>query len=539
MDRIKWIVLLLILSGGVTAQNRYMVFFANKIGTPYSVASPEEFLSARSIERRINQGITIVEQDIPVVESYVTDVRNASTTIKVLYRSKWMNGILVECLASDVSIISALPFVNAVEYVAPGVRPGARTRSSSGKFAEAAGLALPTDAQISMIGLNDMHAEGYHGEGILIAIMDAGFPGADTISYFEHIFDENRFDAETSYDFVSGSSNVFKKNNHGTHVWSIMAGYKPGAFVGGAYKANYMLFITEYAPTEYRVEEYNWLFAVERADSAGVDVVNTSLGYSTFDASSMNYSKSQMDGNTAVITRAANMAASKGIAVVVSAGNEGSNSWGIITAPADNEHVFTVGSVGVNGIKASTSSVGPTSDNRIKPDVVALGNPTSYVGQNGAIGSGTGTSYSSPLVASLVAGVWQKFPEFTVEQLFDRIRNHASQSGNPDNELGYGIPNFIDVVLGTEADAFTKKLHVFPNPLGKENQLRVTIGDSSSPHPVIINLYDNAGRRLNVNMSQVAPGEFILDTSILNAGLYLMRCQQGKSVATKKFIKLH
>lgn len=518
----------------VAQVNRYMVFFKDKSGTPYTISSPEAFLSNRSIQRRTNQNISVTEQDLPVNPVYVTNIRNTGAT--VLYKTKWMNGLLVECDASLIPSIQNLVCVSSTAYVAPGSRPapGGKVKSSN-KFKESDNEAAATDVQLSMLGMNDMHTAGYRGEGKLIAILDAGFPGVNTATPFQHIFNESRFDAATSYDFVSGSSNVFAKNSHGTHVLSIVGGYVPNSFLGGAYKANFILFITEYAPNEYRVEEYNWLFAAERADSAGADVINTSLGYNTFDDSQMDYSKSQMDGQTAVITRAANVAASKGIAVVVSAGNEGSSNWGIISAPADSPNVFTVGSVNSQGIKVSSSSTGPTADGRIKPDVVALGSGVSIVTPAGDISSGGGTSYAAPLITSLVAGVWQKFPDLAVQELFDTIRNRASQFSSPDNFLGFGIPNFTDIITAIEPETSEPFATVYPNPVLDNLKITITNMDQLK---LTISVFDSKGMRCNLETSTADNNAISLDFSSQKTGLYLLRLQKGNQVSMHKILKV-
>src|SRR5690242_20213096 len=219
MGRIRQILFLVVLTSGFAEGqvNRYMVFFKDKTGTPYSISSPQSFLSNRAIQRRSNQSIVISEQDLPVTPAYVSAVRN--TGANALYKTKWMNGVLVECDASLIPSLQALASVSSVLYVAPGARPAPGGKViSSNKFKETDGEAAATDVQLEMLGMNDMHTAGYKGEGKLIAILDAGFPGVNTAAAFQHIFNESRFDAATSYDFVSGSSNVFAKNSHGTHV---------------------------------------------------------------------------------------------------------------------------------------------------------------------------------------------------------------------------------------------------------------------------------------------------------------------------------
>lgn len=540
MDKIKLCIYLVLFTAGmVQAQvDRYMVFFTDKDGTPYSIDNPETFLSARAIGRRTVQSISITEQDLPITPGYVQGIRDEGIT--VLYKTKWLNGVLVECNTTGESILQSLPYVSSVEYVAPGGRPSASgRRRSSGKFKESSSVAAITDEQISMLGMDHMHMEGYRGEGMLVAIMDAGFPGANVTPFFSSVFDEGRFDAQTSYDFVSGGSDVFRHSNHGTEVWSTLAGFKENEFSGGAYKASYMLFVTEYAPTEYRVEEYNWLFAAERADSAGVDVINTSLGYNTFDDPAMNYTVAQMNGVTAVITRAAEIAASKGIAVVVSAGNEGNvPSWQIITAPADGASVLAVGAVTSEGVKTSTSSIGPSADGRIKPDVSALGSGVAVINSSGNIASSSGTSFAAPLTTSLVVGVWQMLPELTVKQLFDTIRNRSSQFSTPDFQLGYGIPNFISVITGVDHELQGKDfVTIFPNPASHEIFIEFLNREPGSQ--VKFSLTDSKGViDYKVPVSQQDILKFSMDISAQRPGLYVLRVQQGKRLSMFKIIKI-
>jgi len=540
MDKIKLCIYLVLFTAGmVQAQvDRYMVFFTDKNGTPYSIENPETFLSTRAIERRTSQSISVTDQDLPITPGYVQGIRDEGIT--VLYKTKWLNGVLVECNATGKTILESLPYVSSVELVAPGSRPSASGRKrSSGKFKVSSSVAAITDEQISMLGMDRMHMEGYHGEGMLVAIMDAGFPGANVTPFFSSVFDEGRFDAQTSYDFVSGGADVFRHSNHGTEVWSTLAGFKENEFSGGAYKASYILFVTEHAPTEYRVEEYNWLFAAERADSAGVDVINTSLGYNTFDDPAMNYTVAQMNGVTAVITRAAEMAASKGIAVVVSAGNEGNvPSWQIITAPADGASVLAVGAVTSSGVKTSTSSIGPSADGRIKPDVAALGSGVAVINSSGNIASSSGTSFAAPLTTSLVIGVWQMLPELTVKQLFDTIRNRSSQFSTPDFQLGYGIPNFISVITGVDPELQGKDfVTIFPNPASHEIFIEFLNREPGSQ--VKFSLTDSKGViDYKVPVSQQDLLKFSMDISAQQPGLYVLRVQQGKRLSMFKIIKI-
>lgn len=541
MDIIRFyifFILMLFLSVSHAQVNQYMVFFVDKSGTPYSVSNPSAYLSSKAIQRRAIQNIPVVESDLPVNPAYITNIEN--TGASVIYKTKWMNGVLVSCDASLLPAINALPEVSSIEYVSPGAHPSAGGRKKSVKEKKDTKEAA-TDNQLSLLGIDEMHADGHRGEGVTIAVFDGGFSGANLTAPFTHIFSENRFDAVASYDFVHGGHEVFQYDDHGTRVWSVIAAYSPGSFIGGAYKANFQLYVTEDVPTEYRVEEYNWLFAAERADSAGVDIINSSLGYNIdFDDASMDYSTGQMDGETAIITRAAQFAADKGMLVVTSAGNEGLDaSWRIITAPADGRDVLAVGSVNSFMVRSPTSSVGPTADGRIKPDVVALGSGTSVVRANGSITTGSGTSFSAPLVTGLAAGLWQRQPGLSNKKLIEAIRMSASLAPNPDNFLGYGLPNYTAAKHYIEQVEQEELFAVFPNPITHDT-LTIRPKNPEDLTPVVILLVSAQGqiiRDQNVNFTWLN-NQYTADLSFLSAGIYLIRIQAGEQVFVYKIVKI-
>jgi subtilisin family serine protease len=443
--------------------NRYMVFFKDKAGSPFSIDAPGAFLSQRAIDRRIRQGIAVSEQDLPVNVTYVDDLQTVG--VDVYYRSRWMNGVLVQCAPGDVPLIEGFTFVDRVELVAPNAKLVPSGRRKRIQRLKAGKLASQTDTQLHQIGLDIMQGQGYRGEGIVIGIFDSGFQGVDITVPFQHLVSNQQIDVDVSKDFVFNSDNVFQYDEHGTEVFSVIAAFQDGTFTGGAHEARYQLFVTEDVTSEYRIEEYNWLFAAERADSAGVDVINSSLGYYDFDDASMNYAQSEMDGLTTVVTRAAQLAADRGIVVVCSAGNEGGVAWQIITAPADARDVLSVANVNSSGQRSGTSSKGPSADGRIKPDVAAMGVNTIVVLPDGSIGSATGTSVSSPLIASLAAGLWQRYPNLTNRELMEAIRLSSSQAKSPDNLLGYGIPNFAAVANYLDNQEQEDDFAVYPNPV--------------------------------------------------------------------------
>jgi hypothetical protein len=447
---------------GLAQKNRYMVFFKDKAGTSYSVLKPLEFLSQKAIDRRVAQDVAVTIQDFPVNTGYVQGVRN--TGADIFFTTRWMNGLLVQCDPLLIPAIETLSFVDHVEFVAPQPRLISNGRKERNLRRKNGSIGVETQTQLQMLGIPEMHAAEMRGEGMSIAIFDGGFQGVNTKAPFQHIFSEGRFDSNVSYDFVRNTNNVFQYDDHGTEVFSVMAAYIPDVFTGGAYEANYQLYVTEEVGPEYRVEEYNWLFAAERADSAGVDIINSSLGYYDFDMSSMNYTQAQMDGKTTVVTRAAQWAADRGIIVVCSAGNEGNLAWKIISAPADAEGVIAVANVTPQGIRSTSSSTGPSADGRTKPDLAALGAGVRTINASGSLGSSSGTSLSAPLITSLVAGVWQRFPSLTRKTLIEALKYTATQANNPDNELGYGIPHYRAVVNYLEQSLQQNIFEVYPNP---------------------------------------------------------------------------
>jgi serine protease AprX len=536
-NRYKLLTVFLFFAFTTRAQvNRYLVFFKDKAGTPFTVAAPTEFLSLQAIERRVEQGISISQDDLPVNEKYVQGVQGVGAN--TFFRTKWMNGVLVQCDASLIPAIQSLTYVDRVEFVAPNDRLTAGRKRTELKTKDLK-TASSTQAQLHMIGLDEMHATGNRGEDIVIGIFDGGFQGVNTGAPFQHIFNENRINLAVSKDFVTNSDDVFQFDEHGTEVFSVIAAYQDGFFTGGSYEANYQLYVTEDVVGEYRVEEYNWLFAAERADSAGVDVVNSSLGYYDFDQPAMDYPKSAMDGKTAVVSKAAQMLADRGVVVVCSAGNEGALSWQIITAPADARDVLAVANVNSSGVRAGSSSIGPASDGRIKPDVAALGVNTSVIKPNGTLGTASGTSLAAPLVTSLAAGVWQRYPDLSNVEVIDAIRRSASQSGNPDNLLGYGIPNFKAVVNYVEQSHQENVFDVYPNPI---------MHDSVTIRPFDPNQVSSC--KVEVISSQ---GQTIYEASVsfswtnrtytsyvtnLNAGIYFMRILWGDKRYTYKLVKV-
>lgn len=510
-----------------------MVFFRDKAGSPFSVTSPDQFLSSRALERRERQQIQVSDEDLPVNPMYVTGVKN--TGAEVYFTTRWMNGLLIQCESSLLPQITALPYVESVLFVAPNPKLVSSGRSKKQGRPRAGRTLESTDRQLDMLGIDEMHKDDYRGEGIIIAVLDAGFSGVNSTGPFQHIFTENRIDLSASKDFVYNSDDVFQFDDHGTNVFSVISAFVPGNFTGGAYKASYQLYVTEEVPTEYRVEEYNWLFAAERADSAGADIIQSSLGYYDFDMPSMDYQKSQMNGSTAVVTRAAVEATERGMVVVVSAGNEGNNSWRIITAPADAPNVLSVANVNAQGERSNSSSIGPSSDSRIKPDVAALGSQTSVIQSNGTSGVSSGTSLSAPLITSLVAGIWQRYRDLSNLEIMEAIRNSGSQAGNPDNQIGYGIPDYVTIVQYLEQD---KPFIVFPNPFVTDT-ITIRMKNDSELPSFEYDLFSLDGKHITGGVTEtMGRRQHEISVPSLVPGFYLFRISARNKRYSYKVIKL-
>lgn len=536
----RWIFLVCFLASSLTALsqvNRYMVFFKDKAGTSYSVSKPLEFLSQKAINRRIKQGISIVPEDLPVNSNYVQGVKSAGA--EVFFTTRWMNGLLVQCQPSLVPALQALSYVDHVEFVAPQAKLQNAGRKKSSLRRKNTSTGVKTQTQLQMLGIPFMHQEGYRGEGMTIAVFDGGFRGVNTAAAFQQIFFEGRFNDAVSHDFVSNTTNVFQYDDHGTNVLSVIAAEIPDDFTGGAYEANFQLYVTEDVSSEYRIEEYNWLFAAERADSAGVDIVNSSLGYYDFDNNTMNYTTDQMDGVTAVVTRAAQMLANRGVVVVCSAGNEGNiPSWRIITAPADAVDVIAVANVNAQGIVSSSSSIGPSSDGRTKPDLAALGSSVTVVQDNGVTSTSSGTSLAAPLITSLVAGVWQLYPYLTNKEVMQVLKKTASRAANPDIYMGYGIPNFKAVVNYFDRVPQTELFEVYPNPV--RDTVTVSPLDPDSVPSCRVELISALGQTIaseTVTFSWLN-NTYKADLTNVPEGAYYIRVWLGQRRFVFKIVKL-
>lgn len=434
--------MIILITTPLLSKEWHFISFKDKGDLTNKLSTPEEYLSQRSLKRRERQGIAIDSTDVPVLQEYVDGVVAANA--ELLYVSRWNNGVIAICNSSALTAVKALPYVKGTELIKKNWRDGEVSEFQKNKFKSAE----PTSRlsygkatnQVEMLNAHTLNTAGFTGEGMFIAMFDAGYRGVDTLPHFKHLFENNQL--QYAWNFSRGDDAIYIRSDHGTGVLSVMAAKNGSESFGIAPDADYMLAVTEDSEGEYRLEEYLWLIAAERADSLGVDVINSSLVYYSFTMAEHKYSKDDLDGNTAVITNAADMAAQKGILVTCSSGNNRNNAWKTIAAPADADSILTVGSVDANESLSSFSSSGPTADGRIKPDVVAQGGAAYIVDHVGTIKTSGGTSLSSPIMAAFSACVWQANPQLTNMQLIETIKGFADDFNNPTDETGYGIPRY-------------------------------------------------------------------------------------------------
>ncbi|ANQ47728.1 S8 family serine peptidase [Flammeovirga sp. MY04] len=486
----------------------YLVSFKNKDNTTHALDRPEEYLSAEAIARRTKYSIAIDSTDLPVPQANIDEVE--TTGAKIWYPSKWFNAVIVS--EADSTAIAQLSIVDKVMNMSDKTNGGIE-RSEEIEWKRSN---VNNQIQNELIGIDHMHEMGYKGNGISIAVLDAGFSNYNNITYFSET------DIIDTYDFYSKNATVEDDHHHGTEVMSTMAAVGDD-YLGGTPEASYALYRTENVAYESRIEELMWLIASERADSLGVDIIQSSLGYYDFDDVSQNYTHDDLDGRRAWITMAANHAFTKGICVVVSAGNEGLTSWKRITFPADSPFVLTVGSVDKNEVKAESSSIGPTADSRIKPDIMALGKACYVVGTSSNVKTSNGTSFAAPQMASFVAGLLQSDANLTPSQIFQKIRNSGSRSTDITNDYGYGTANFEKSLTVTSIHDVNLlgDLKVYPNPVNGE-RFQMEVPQKVVGKTLDIIWYDMSGRKLDKNKLHQVEKVTILNVPKKAQGNYLL-----------------
>ncbi len=490
MKKIFFSLLLLVSVINAIAQDRYVVFFKDKANSPYQLNKPSAYLTPRAIDRRVRMGILIDSADIPVNASYISGV--ASKGARILNTSRWFNSAIVQ---ADTAQIIAVGTLNYVQSYVKLFGTNLHKTTMGPKFDEVKADNGNTNKskvlggyggagnQTQMLNADLLHNAGYTGKNTVIAVIDAGFNNTDTHRAFDSLRAQNKILG--TWDFSTNNAFVYDYSNHGTSVLSCIAANVPDTMIGTAPHAKFYLLRSEEEATEFEVEEYNWAAAAEYADSVGVDIINSSLGYTEFDATSQNHTYAEMNGNTTVVTLAAKKASSKGVLVVNSAGNSGNDAWFHIGAPADAEEVFSIGAVQADRSIAGFSSRGPSSDQRIKPDVSAQGAPAYIARSSGGFGTGSGTSFSGPIIAGFSACAWELYkvnhPNSTPAQVKAWIKQYADKANQPDNEYGYGIPDGSKLLLNASIDTNPSVAYkIYPNPNKGTLYVKINSGNNST-----------------------------------------------------------
>ncbi len=548
------------------APDHYWVGFADKTNCGVELNAADagpQLLSQRALDRRARHGIPLDSLDLPVPQSRITSVlalgeSEAGRPIQLLHRSRWFNGIVIRidtALADSAAVASLLTDIAALEGVvetrschwhktetpldlSPLVQWRAHQEHQSGP--EWYGMAW---GQVRQLRLDLIHGIGHRGEGMLVGVLDSGFDRVDTNPAFSRAHADGRITVGGNFPAGGAASPwIYSEHGHGAMVLSTMVGHldTPGGqhFLGTAPDAAYVLFRTEDVHWEHLVEEFHWVAAAERADSMGCDLLNTSLGYSLFDNPDSDHDPGELDGNTFRITQASDIAATKGMLVLNSAGNSGNSAWEKITAPADGDSVIAVGAVGVFGQHASFSSYGPSADGRVKPDLCATGRDAAYVHPDGSIRTGNGTSFSSPILCGAAASLWSAHPEQPAWAIRRALLESASQWASPDTSLGFGIPDLwaAHLALGgqqPDSDAGNPALLIYPNPVSSAtSQLQVVFEEplllSAPSAPLHWTVIDAVGRQIGggtVERGKEVLSTITLDVAALSTGSHLLLLQ--------------
>lgn len=529
--------------------SKFWIYFTDKNNSSFSRNNPQAFLSQRAIDRRNKSNVGIEESDLPVSNFYISQLNQ--TGIEVVCYSRWMNAVTAYLTDDQIAEISQLPFVKEITTVQKytttdrDLKPEVnQTFYKTSEISETESVFGFSDRQITMINLDTIFELGFTGEGMIIAQLDAGFFGVDTGIKYQSLWDKDQI--IDVYNFPDHNNQVFNiySGYHGAWVLSVMGSQIPDEFSGTAPDAKFYLYRTEIADSEYVVEEDYWMMAAERADSVGADIINSSLGYTEFDDSTTDHTYADMDGNTTIVSIAADMAAHKGILVCNSAGNEGGNPWHYISAPSDGDSVFCIGAVDSAGNYAGFSGSGPSADGDVKPNVAAMGVNTACLDPGGIVAYLSGTSLASPVMAGACASLWSAFPDRSNMQIIDAVQRSASIYLNPNDSIGYGIPNFgiayeillAETPVDTTEDTVAADIMILPNPAGDWFSIIIQGNENEN---AALNIFNMQGDKMYEEYLYLNKNEltqtFIHAQGLLTSGLYIVTVSTTSSKQNKLF----
>ena len=534
-----YLILFLVSSFAGFSQEDAWVYFKDKPDSQTYLDNPLTMLTQRALDRRTNQGIALDSKDVPVYQLYIDQVA-ASAGITVKAKSKWFNCVHVRGTQANITAVKLLPFVDKVDFANKNLtdlqsklaKPKGKLNPVNTTSKTAANFNYGTSAnQIQMLNGHLLHQSDYTGSGKIIAVMDGGFPGVNTAAPFARLRDNNLILG--GYDYVNRNTNFYSGVSHGTSVLSLMGGYVENSLIGTAPDASYYLFITEDDANENPVELSNWVEAAEEADRLGVDIITTSLGYNTFDDAKYDFTYNDMNG-TSFMAKGVDAAFSRGIVCVVSAGNEGNKPWKYITTPADAVNALTVGAVKADETYAVFSSIGPTPDGRVKPDVMAQGQNPYLSNDTGIIfNTGSGTSYACPILAGMVACLWQALPGKTNQEIKQLITQSADRYAAPTPQLGYGVPDFNAAVANglSVADFSKNDFVVYPNPAN--DFVSVNLSEGLDKGNIIF--YTVLGQK--VLEEKITRESASVSVKSLTAGIYFYKIESNGFSKNGKIIK--
>lgn len=529
----NYFIIILLFSSAMFSQEDAWVYFSGKPSAQQYLDAPLTMLSQKALDRRTNQNIALDITDTPVEKSYVDQIKS-STGIVIMAQSKWLNALHISGSQANINALKLLPIVSKIVFADRTLNTSKKVPDVTSKTNKILKTAVDYNygssaTQIQMLNGHILHQQNYTGSGKTIAVLDAGFPGVNTAQPFENLRNNGRILG--GYDYTNRSDNFYTGSDHGTLVLSTMGGYKENALIGTAPDASYYLFITEIDALENPLEESLWVEAAEKADSLGVDIITTSLGYfGERDEPRYNHTYSDMNGITNFVSIGADAAFSKGIVVLASAGNEGDREEPHVGSPADAVSVLAVGSVMASKTKSVFSSIGPSYDNRIKPDIMAMGDATVVSGATGTIRTSNGTSFSCPVMAGMVACLWQAFPSKTSKEIRQMILESSDRYTLPNNNYGYGIPNF-GAALGTESFISENAFSVYPNPVKND----ISFSFLNETGTAKVSIYSVLGQK--IIEKQITRQNPVLSVQSLKSGLYFYTFDADGLYKTGKIIK--
>lgn len=538
MKRITYLLLLFLSFSVYSQEEDAWVYFIDKPNAVNQLNTPLNFLSQRAIDRRINQGIVLNVNDVPIHQPYINQII-AATGITIKAKSKWLNCLHIRGSVANINALTSLSFVDYVDFADASLN----LRLSTPKTIKPVNkqMAVQTtfnygdsNNQIEMLNGHLLHQANFTGTGKIIAVLDSGFINVNSTSPFQRLFDNNLILG--GYNYVNQSTNVYDLHNHGTLTLSCMGGFVDNELVGTAPDSSYYLFVTEDVAEENPVEESYWVEAAEEADRLGADIISSSLGYYGYDNPNYSHQFSDLNGNTAFASRGANIAFSKGMIVVASAGNSGNSQEPLnrVGVPAEATNVLAVGAVRFDETYATFSSIGPSFDGRIKPDVMAKGSAAVVANTSGTIQTASGTSFSCPIIAGMIASFWQAVPNLTNQQIIDLIKQSSDKFTNPDAQFGYGIPDFqlalTNGLLNTNTPSNANFL-LFPNPTSDLISVTFPNGFDTSK----LTIFNTLGQFVKELSISVASPTISLDE--LHSGVYFYKIENPTFSQSGKIIK--